>query len=277
MTQLNIFALFITILMCILFVYYRRNYRTPEIQELELTQFVPMAAWLRAGILFCLLYLISWATGVKEAILTNPIATEEQLADPIWWAWVVGLFAFILFAYWGIWARYTIRFDRKLDLIPQIVYGLLWGSAFGQLFLSLWHISKIIGPNWATWQTWLLTYVLITICQWFLMDMYWDVYISPEHDSPKSIKLKVPLTHIPNMTLCLTFFALYENYAIFIVLQTLALTGASIFMRMPAPWSKEKTPSANREPSKFGGLPRCKGYTPDDPEKDPYLKAAHLV
>lgn len=277
MTPLNVFALSIAILMVILFITYRCNYRTPEIQELELTKFVPMASWLRASIFFCLLYLLFWATGVMELILINPIATEEQLAKPVWWGWVIGSFAFILFAYWGIWARYTIRFDRKLDLFPQIVYGLLWGSAFGQLFLSLWHISKMIGSNWATWQTWLLTYLLITICQWFLMDMYWDVYISPEHDSPKSIKLKVPLIHIPNMTLCLTFFALYKNYFIFIVLQTLALIGASIFMRMPSPWSKEKTPSANREPSKLGGLPRCKGYTPDDPENDPYLKAAHLA
>ena len=277
MTPLDLFAFGITILMVILFSYYRVRYHKPEIQKRELTEYVPMASWLRAGTFFCLFYLLSWATGVMEAIFMTPIVTEEQLADSRWWLWVIGLILLILFAYWGIWARYTIRFERKLDLWPQIIYGFLWGTAFGQLFLSFWHIAETIGPTWAVWQTWLLTYVFISICQWFLMDMYWDVYISPEHDSPKSIKLKVPLTHIPNITLCLIFFAIYGNYVIFIALQTLALTGASIFMRMPAPWSKEKTLPANREPSKIFGWPRCKGYTPANPENDPYLKAAHLV
>jgi len=109
-----------------------------------------------------------------------------------------------------------------------------------------------------------------------LMDMYWDVYISPEHDSPKSIKIKTLVTHIPNVTLCLIFLTIYENYAIFIVLQTIALVGCSINMRLPAPWNKEKTPAARREPSVFFGLPRCGGYLSEDPENDPYLKAAHL-
>jgi hypothetical protein len=108
------------------------------------------------------------------------------------------------------------------------------------------------------------------------MDMYWDIYISPEHDNPKSIKLKVPLTHVPNVTLSLIFFILHQNYALFIALQTLALLGASIHMRMPAPWSKDKTPAARRETSMFWGLPRCGGYISADPENDPYLKAAHL-
>jgi hypothetical protein len=74
----------------------------------------------------------------------------------------------------------------------------------------------------------------------------------------------------------LIFLTIYENYVIFIALQTLALVGCSINMRMPAPWSKEKTSAARRVPSIFWGLPRCGGYISDDPENDPYLKAAHL-
>jgi hypothetical protein len=211
-----------------------------------------------------------------EAVATSPVATGEQLASSSWWAWVVGLTALVLVAYWGIWARYTIRFERRLDLFPQIVFGLLWGSAMGQMILSIWRISAMIGSAWATWQVFLLAYVLITIWQWLLMDMFWDIYISPEHDSPLSIKLKVPLSHIPNVTLCLIFFAIHQNYLIFIALQTVALLGASIHLRMPAPWSKEKTLSARRVPSPFWGLPRGSGYISDDPANDPYLKAAHL-
>jgi len=250
--------------------------RRTGLRQLEITEYFPPAAWLRAGILFCCFYLVSWVSGTMEVILTSPIATSAQLADSIWWSWVIGLTAFILFAYWGIWARFTMRFDRKIDLFPQITYGLVWGTAFGQMLLSIWRITEVIGDTWKPWQQWLMAYALIGIWQWLLMDMYWDVYISPEHDNPKSIRIKTLCTHIPNVTLCLIFLAINGNYVVFIALQTLALIGCSVFMRMPAPWSREKTPPARRVRSIFWGLPRCGGYISDEPEKDPYLKAAHL-
>ena len=277
MNQLDMFALSLFVIMGVLFTIYRVKYAKPEILKKEITEFNPITAWLRAGMLFCLFFLISWATGTMQIILNSPIATPEQLTDARWKLWVSGLTIFILFAYWGIWARYTIRFDRKLDLAPQTLFGLLWGLSFGQMLLSIWQIVVKFTPNWASWQQGILTYVFISLWQWLLMDMYWDIYISPEHDSPKSIKLKVPLTHIPNVTLSLIFFIIHQNYVIFVALQTLALLGASIHMRIPAPWSREKTPSARREQSMFWRLPRCGGYISEDPENDPYLKAAHLV
>jgi hypothetical protein len=276
MKPIDVFAFCILVLMGALWAYYLTHYRRPEIRQREASEFIPLAAWLRAGIFFCFFYLVSWATGTMEAVLASPIASSEQVADSHWWAWAIGLTAFILFAYWGIWARYTIRFDRKIDLLPQILFGLLWGTALGQMLLSIWRLAAMIGPSWKPWQQWLLAYVFIGFWQWFLMDMYWDIYISPEHDSPKSIRIKTLCTHIPNVTLCLVFLAIYENYAIFIALQTLALVGCSINMRMPAPWSKERTPPARKDKSIFWGLPRCGGYISKDPENDPYLKAAHL-
>lgn len=267
----TVFISGVAILMGALLAVYALHYRQnpPDV-------FVPTVAWLRAGIFFCACYLLSWATGTLDAILADPLYTQEQLADPYWRWWVAGLFLFILVAYWGLWARFTIRFERKLDLLPQVFYGLLWGSAFGQMFLSFWHLAALLGPDWPTWQVWLLTYSVLSIWQWLLMDMYWDIYISPEHDTAFSIALKVPTTHVPNITLALTFFALYENHVIFITLQCLALVGASIAMRMPAPWCRESTPAARRGPSLFFGLPRCAGYQSSDPGNDPYLRRAHL-
>jgi hypothetical protein len=276
MRSLDLFAFCNIALLGVLIAYYHVRYRKREIDPYETPEFDPLAAWLRAGILFCSFYIVSWATGTMEVIIASPIASREQLLDARWWLWLVGLTAFIIFAYWGIWARYTIRFDRKIDLFPQTLFGLIWGTALGQMLVSIWRISAMIGRSWEVWQQGLLAYVLIGIWQWLLMDMYWDVYISPEHDSPRSIKIKTFFTHIPNVTLCLIFLAIYENYAIFIALQTLALVGCSINMRMPAPWSRERTPAARREASIFWGLPRCGGYISDDPENDPYLKAAHL-
>ena len=270
------FVLGIAVLMVVLIVSYQVYFRKKDLRQRETYEYVPVAAWLRAGILFCFFYLVSWATGTMEAILEFPIASRDQLSDAGWWIWVIGLTIFIIFAYWGVWSRYTIRFDRKMDLLPQALFGLLWGTGLGQMLLSIWRIAMLIGQTWEVWQKWLLAYVLIGIWQWLLMDMYWDIYISPEHDSPKSIKIKTLVTHIPNVTLCLIFLSDYGNYVIFIGLQTLALIGCSINMRMPAPWSREQTPPARRVPSIFWGLPRCGGYISDDPKNDRYLKAAHL-
>jgi hypothetical protein len=237
--------------------------------------FVPKASWLRAGIYFGACYLVAIATGVFDALLSNPIATSKQIANATWWSWIAGLTLLVTVAYWGIWARYTLRFDRRLDVIPQIAFGLLWGAASGLLFLSFYHMAQAVGSTWAPWQMWLLAYASIAIWQWLWQDYCWDVYISPEHDSPLSIKIKVVATHIPNITACLIFFALHENYAIFVALQTWALVGASLAMRMPAPWSREVTPPATRSVGLFG-LRRASGYVSVDPANDPYLRAAHL-
>lgn len=268
---IDIFAALVAVLMALLLIVYLARHRHHPVER-----FVPLAAHLRASIFFCFCYLLSWATGTLEALLSEPLYSAEQLASGWWRGWVIGMTVFILVAYWVIWARFTIRFDRKLDLIPQVLFGLLWGSAFGQLFLSFWHIFALISPNWANWQLWLATYAWLSIWQWLIMDMYWDIYISPEHDTAYSITLKVPTTHIPNVTLGLTFFALYENHLIFIALQCLALVGCTVAMRMPAPWSKDETPPARQGPSMFWGLPRAVGYQSPDPENDRYLKQAHL-
>ena len=196
----------------------------------------------------------------------QPVKIELEPGEHYWCACglsknqcTVALFAFIFGAYWGYWYRNTLRFGRKLDVLPQLVFGLGWGISTGLMFLSWWHLAQWIGDGWPLWAIWLIAYILISLFQALWMDMYWDVYVSPEHDTPESIRSKVPRTHIPNMTLCLTWFACYQNYHLFIALQTLALLAASFGMRMPAPWSRESTPAARRVPGLLG-LPRAGGY-----------------
>ena len=217
------------------------------------------AAWLRAGIYFCFCWLAAVFSGAWQATLESPLVYPGQLQDPLWGLSTALVTLFILVAYWGYWYRNTLRFGRKLDVLPQGIFGLLWGFTTGLYFLSFWHLALALGPHWPTWAHWLLAYTLISVWQALWMDMYWDVYVSPEHDSPESIRQKVPRTHIPNMTLCLTYFAIYQNYWIFIALQTIALLAASYGMRMPAPWNKEVTPPARQVPGLLG-RPRAGGY-----------------
>jgi len=217
------------------------------------------AAWLRAGIYFCFCLLVAIATGAMDAALASPVVHPGQSADPWWWLSTAAVSLFIVIAYWGYWYRHTLRFGRPLAPVSQLVFGLCWGFTTGLLFLSFWHLALAIGEGWPLWLVWLLAYVMISVWQALWMDMYWDVYVSPEHDSPESIRRKVPRTHIPNMTLCLTYFAVYQNYWIFIGLQTIALLAAAYGMRMPPPWSKLPTPPARRVPGLLG-LPRAGGY-----------------
>ena len=46
--------------------------------------FNPLVSWTRAGIVFCSCFIISWATGTMEKVLSRPLATPEQLKDPAW-------------------------------------------------------------------------------------------------------------------------------------------------------------------------------------------------
>lgn len=226
---------------------------------------------------FCFCYLLAWYSGALPAALAQPVATQEQLANPVWQAWVFGLITLVTVGYWIIWARFTIRFERKLELLPQIVFGLAWGLAAGFLFLSIWHLVESAFPSLPVWGVFLITYVLISVWQWLWQDYGWDVYISPEHDCPWSIAVKVPATHIPNVTFCLIFFALYENYWIFVGLQTWALLGASVAMRMPSPWCKDETPAARRVPGLFGASrARAAGYNSPDGRDDIYVRSTGL-
>ncbi|MFT6958631.1 MAG: hypothetical protein ACJAYC_003651 [Halieaceae bacterium] len=219
----------------------------------------PPAAWLRAAIYFSYCLLAAHLTGALEAALVSPFIASQQWSDSLWWFSTLAVSFFIVFAYCGYWYRNTLRFGRRLALFSQGAFGLCWGLSSGLYFLSFWHLALAVGSDWPLWLVWLLAYVMISLWQALWMDMYWDVYVSPEHDSPESIRKKVPRTHIPNMTLCLTHFAIYQNYWLFIGWQTIALMAASYGMRMPPPWSRETTLPARRVPGLLG-LPRAGGY-----------------
>lgn len=103
---------------------------------------------MRAGTLVCLFYLVSWLTGTLEEVLASPITSPEQMGDSNWWTWVMDMTAFILFAYWGIWARFAIRYNRRLNLLPQVIYGLAWGTALGLVMLSIWRITEMVADDW---------------------------------------------------------------------------------------------------------------------------------
>ncbi len=232
--------------------------------------FSPAAAWLRAYLYFAACALFAHVTGALAALL-NSSAVPAAGGLP-WLISSAALLLFVAFAYGVLWSRWTLRFNRKLDVIPQLVFGLSWGVAYALSFLGFWHLALNLGHGWPMWGVFLLAYTLISLWQVLWQDLVWDIYVSPEHDTPWTTKVKVPCTHIPNITLSLVYFAYFDAYWGFVISQVVALTLCSIAMRMPAPWSKEATPAATRHPFVFG-LSHGGGYVSADPANDPHLKA----
>jgi hypothetical protein len=254
--MLTVFMTGVIVLCAVLLAVYFKNYR-----GLPQTDFRPKVLWTRAGIYFCACLIISWVTGTMEKILANPFVTQEQLQSTAWIIWTAVCFVLIVVAYWVVWASMTVTFKRKRYLLVQTCFGIVWGVCTAQIFLTIWNFCGIF--DWPLWGRWLLGYVLLSAYMGLFQDLWWDVYVIPEHDTPRSLKLKVVFSHVPNMTVCLTYLALYDNQWIFIILQTMALTGASIFLRFPPWWETIDVVAPRTTPGLFG-LPHAAGYVPEE-------------
>jgi hypothetical protein len=217
----------------------------------------PDVAWIRAIIYFSLCNIIITASGTLEQIIHQPLVTIEQISNPFWITFCTICFFYIFLAYWVLWSRMTLTFDRKYYIGSEIVFGIIWGYSTGGLLLSIYHLWSLVGlPNWANY---LLVYFSMGLWQYFIQDYFWDIYVSPEHDTPKSIIIKTVVCHIPNIAISLGFLTIWNNYTLFIILQIFALVASTIFQKFPAPWAKGDFHAPMTKPG-IGGLPRGSGY-----------------
>jgi hypothetical protein len=251
-TALGLYTAFWAVLGVFFFVVNYAKYR-----DLPVTEWKPGAAWTRAFIYFAFCNLIAIATGTFEAIVTQPVFTAEQLDNPLWVTYASACFVYLLVAYWGMWARMTLTFDRKFHIPSQLAFGLLWGFSTGQLLLAFYHLWSFAGlPGWAHY---LLAYAGMGLWQYSVQDYFWDIYISPEHDSPRSIVIKTLVCHIPNVAICLGFLVLFDNYLMYVAFQTFALVASTIFQKFPPPWAEGHFHAPMTQRGLFG-MPRGLGY-----------------
>ena len=238
--------------------YYKRYHHLP------ITTWIPGVAWTRAIIYFVLCNIISVASGTFDFIIDQQIVRLDQFIDPGWWIFTLTCFAYIFIAYWVLWARMTLHFDRKFYYGSEIIFGAIWGLSMAQVLLTFYRLWSLTGLTGIA--LYLITYACMGAWQYFSQDYFWDIYVSPEHDTPKSIIRKTLVSHIPNVALCLVYMMIYNNFFIFMVLQAFGLVAASIFQRFPAPWSKGKFDAPMTKKGIFG-LPHGAGYTGEDREK----------
>ena len=104
-------------------------------------------AWLRAIIYFSVCIIIGWITGALKLVTRSPLATSEQLSDPLWIGFMLICIATELIAYCVIWRKGTLAYDRPLNLGAVIIFGTIWGICEGLLFLSIWVFIANLIPS----------------------------------------------------------------------------------------------------------------------------------
>ena len=200
------------------------------------SRYHPKLAWMRGGLYFLACFIIAWATGVFHTITSAPLATAEQLNDPLWLAMTLASVGIIAFAYLYWWPRGTVTHGRQLTPVPTLAFGILWGLSEGQLVLSVYAIAELF--DWPRFVNGLITYLVIGAVNGAYHALWWDIHVAPPHNIREWNMKKVLFGHTPNLLITLTYFTLFGNAGIYVLLQTLGLTASTWFMRFPPPFAK---------------------------------------
>ncbi len=204
----------------------------------------PPLAWLRAALYFSVILVLSWATGVLGVLVHTPWVLPDQLANPLWLGLTALWVAATVWAYVYWWPRGTLTYDRKLYLLPQVSFGLVWGLCSAQLTLVLWALLEDFG--FARWVTALLVFFLLSGYGQIYQSGWWDIHVSPPHNIRATNAKKVLFGHLPFLLIALTHFTLFGNALLFAGFHAIALACSAVAMRFPPFWEKDG-PVVNRE------------------------------
>ena len=226
-------------------------------RKLSIDVWKPGAAWTRALIYFSFCNIFIAASGTLEQLFLRSLFSIEQISNLFWILYTIFCFIFVFIAYVIIWPRSTLKFDRKRYLGSEIIFGIIWGFSTGGLLISVYRLWSL--TSFPPWAVYILSYLCIGVWQFFIHAYFWDIYVSPEHDTPRSILIKTFACHLPNVTISLGFLAIWGNYTIFIFIFIIALVSSAIAQRFPAPWAKGNFHAPMVKPGIFG-LPYGSGY-----------------
>jgi hypothetical protein len=176
----------------------------------------PPMAWLRAGLFFGGVLILSWSLGVFKIVVQTPLATAEQLNDPVWIGFTAFCFAVVAGAYVYWWPRGTLTHGRKLYPIPAAVYGFAWGCCAGLLYLSIYAIlEQFQFPRAVNAVVFVL---LLSVYNMNYQLGWWDIHVSPPHNIRATNTGKVLGAHNPFLLSSLTYLVIYGNVGIYVIL-----------------------------------------------------------
>ncbi len=166
-------------------------------------------------------------------LLQTPLASGLQLQDACWWAATAAVTAYVGFAYFYFWPRGTLCYGRQLRPAFALFFGFVWGACQGLLMLSVFRYVQGFGlaPQWTV----LIMFIVYSTFSGLWQSQFWDVYVSPPHNIEEWNLRKVLVCHVPFLLFALLHLAIYDNAAVFILWQIMALMSCSWVMRFPAP------------------------------------------
>lgn len=186
----------------------------------------PAVAWLIAAGYVALCLLVANLAGTLDSL---SLPSLSVLA-----AWPTALCALVVvIAYGFIWPRGTFTDGRRRHPLA-LLFGAGWGVAQGLWFLTLWRWIAMTG--WPGPLLVLTGFLVIASYAALFQRLFWDQYVSPPHNLSDWNLRKVLLCHTPNLLCTLSHLALFDNGALFVLWQMLALVLSAWAMRMPTPW-----------------------------------------
>jgi len=129
---------------------------------------------------------------------------------------------------------------RKLYLLPTVIYGLAWGGCAAFLMLSIYSILEVFQMPGLVNAIGLIA--LLSIYNMNYQLGWWDIHVSPPHNIRATNAGKVLLAHNPFLLSSLTFFIVYGNAGIFVLLGAAAMCASAIALRVPPFWEKDGGP-----------------------------------
>jgi hypothetical protein len=116
------------------------------------TNYNPRSAWIRAAVYFIACFGIAHFTGALSLVLSQPLASAENLSDTPWILFTLLCIAVEVWGYMFLWPRGTLTHGRQLYWSVVLTFGLVWGLSEGLLFLSVFVLaSKYIASKFLVW------------------------------------------------------------------------------------------------------------------------------
>ena len=196
-------------------------------------------AWLHGIVYFSACLCVSWATGVLQALLRGPVLPVG--ASESFWIATAGSAAVVVVGYTFVWPRGTVTHGRPLSPAAGL-WGLAWGLTESQLLLSFVVLISRLGLG--RWQTFVASYLVISVWQATWHGLYWDRVVVPPHNIPEWNVRKILLVHNPNLLVSLAHLTLFGAPWVFVALQTYALTASAVAMHFPAYPLRSRRPAA---------------------------------
>jgi hypothetical protein len=211
----------------------------------------PLLAWTRTCIYFLYAVLLCIPTGLLEVLLFSQVASEAQVSNVLWIFSTLGTVLIILLLYGYLWPRWTLNYNRLFQWIPCAIFGVLQGTSTGMILCNIWFLfdAVVLADLWVTW---VASWCMMILWQYVFGMYYWSIYVLPEQDTHWSLKMKMLVCQVPNITLTLTYLLFWNNAAIFVLLQMMASLGTAFRMRFPSPWIDRKIEGAACKRGIFG-------------------------